>query len=68
MPSITVATIAEAIILAAGQHSPGDARQLVGDGDDHFAARVHVEQAGAPIPEPSGGVLDAMQYLTGSMD
>jgi hypothetical protein len=55
------------ILLAAGQHSPGHASQLVGDRDHDFIARSTLSQPMHPLPE-SGVVLDAKQYRTRTVD
>src|SRR5579864_3406366 len=56
------------IVSAAGQHGPGDARQFVGDGDNHFVARSSLTQPVHPLPQSCGVVLDAKQHRAGTMD
>jgi hypothetical protein len=56
------------IVLAAGQHGPGDARQFVGNGYHDFVARSTLGQSVYPLPESSGVVLDAKQYRPSTVD
>src|ERR1700752_997725 len=50
------------IVLAAGQHGPGHARQFVGNCYHDFVARSTLGKSVYPLPESSGVVLDAKQY------
>src|SRR5437763_1917040 len=56
------------IVLAAGQHGPGDARQFVGNGYHDFVARSTLGQSVYPLPEPPAVVLDAKQDGSGAVD
>jgi hypothetical protein len=56
------------ILFAAGQHGPGHASELVGDGDHHFVARCTLGQPTKPLPESSGIVFDAKQYSPSPVD
>ena len=49
------------IASAAGQHSPGDARQFVGDDDHHFVACSSLTQPVYPLSQSRSVVLDAKQ-------
>ena len=53
------------IVLAAGQHGPGDARQFVGNGYHGFVARSTLGQSVYPLPESPAVVLDAKQDGSG---
>src|SRR5689334_10469545 len=57
-----------AIVFAAGQHGPGDARQFVGDGDNHFVAWSSLTQPVHPLSQSRSVVLDAKQHSAGSAD
>ena len=47
------------IVLAAGQHGPGDASQFVGDSDNDFVARSTLRQPMYLLPESAAVILDA---------
>src|SRR6516162_4297148 len=51
-----------------GQHRPGDARQLVGDGYDHLIAWSTLREPMHPLPEPSRVVFDAKQDGASAVD
>ena len=55
------------IVLAAGQHSPSYASQLVCDRYHDFVARSTLGQSVHPLPE-SGVVLDAKQHSPSTVD
>lgn len=57
-----------AIVFAAGQHGPGDARQFVGDGDNHFVAWSSLTQPVNPLSQSRSVVLDAPHHSAGSVD
>ncbi len=56
------------IVLAAGQHGPGDARQFVGNCYHDFVAWSTLGKSVYPLPESSGVVLDAKQYRPSTVD
>src|SRR4029077_5867066 len=56
------------IVLAAGQHGPGDARQFISDRHYDFVVWSTLRQPPHPLPESSGVVLDAKQYRAGTVD
>src|SRR5271157_1861246 len=56
------------IVLAAGQHSPGDASQLVGDRDHDLITRRPLGEPVHPLPESSCVVLDAQQHRADTVD
>jgi hypothetical protein len=56
------------IVFTAGQHRPGDASQLVGDGYDDFVAWSTLCEWMHPLPKSSRVVLDAKQHRTSTVD
>src|ERR1700758_34326 len=56
------------IVLAAGQHGPGDARQLISDRHYNLVVWTPLRKPMHPLPESSGVVLDAKQYRAGTVD
>src|ERR1700746_2830857 len=56
------------IVLAAGQHGPGDARPFVGNCDHDLITRGKLRQSLHPPPESSGVVLHTKQYGAGTVD
>src|SRR6201993_1212449 len=56
------------VVFTAGQHSPGDAGQFVGDRDHDFVARSTLSQPVHPLPESSAVVLDAKEHGAGTVD
>src|SRR5215469_8378732 len=56
------------IVFAAGQHRPGDASQLVGDGYDDFVAWSRLCEPMHPLSKSSRIVLDAKQDRASTVD
>ena len=56
------------IVLAAGQHGPGDARQFISDRHYDFVVWSTLRQPPHPLPESSGIVLDAKQDRTSTVN
>jgi hypothetical protein len=56
------------IVFAAGQHGPGDARQLVGNCYHDFVAGSTLGQPMHPLPESCRVVLHAKQDRAGTVD
>jgi hypothetical protein len=57
-----------AMVLAAGQHGPGDARQFISDRHYKFIVWNTLRQPPHPLPESPGVVLNAKQYRAGAVD
>ena len=56
------------VLVAAGQHGPGDSSKLISDCNHDFVARCTLAELVYPLPEACSVVLYAQQHRSSTVD